>query len=350
MAKKIIKRLSYRDAGVDIDTKGQFTTDIYSKMRTTFSPRVIENPDGFGGLFALNSRLKKYRQPVLVSSTDGVGTKLKIAFMTGKHDTIGIDLVAMCVNDIIVLGAEPLFLLDYLASSKIVPKVLHEVLDGIVEGCRQAGCALIGGETPEMPGFYPEGEYDLAGFAVGVVDKDKIINGSAINVGDVLIGLASSGLHSNGYSLARKLFFDIKKMDASAYIPELGTSIGEELLKPTKIYVRAFNSIRDKIKVKGMAHITGGGISGNLPRIFPEGVSAVINERSWCPPPIFHIIKEMGNVPLDDMRMTFNMGIGYIIAISEAETKNAISILNAAGVDSFVIGNIEKGGHGVRYA
>jgi len=205
-----------------------------------------------------------------------------------------------------------------------------------------------------MPGFYPEGEYDLAGFAVGVVDKDKIINGSDIKEGDVLLGLASSGLHSNGYSLARKLFFDIKKMDASAYIPELGTSLGEELLKPTRIYVKAFNSIKAKIKVKGMAHITGGGISGNLPRIFPDRVSAVINERSWTPPPIFHIIKELGQVPLDDMRMTFNMGIGYIIAIPGDEAKNAIAILNAAGVDSFVIGNIESasggGGHGVRYA
>ncbi|MCG2814206.1 MAG: phosphoribosylformylglycinamidine cyclo-ligase, partial [Thermodesulfovibrionales bacterium] len=230
------------------------------------------------------------------------------------------------------------------------PEKAAEVIKGIAEGCKQAGCSLIGGETAEMPGFYPEGEYDLAGFAVGVVDEDKIINGSDIKEGDVLIGVASSGLHSNGYSLVRKLFFDVKKMDADTYISELGTSLGEELLKPTKIYVKAFNIIKDKIRVKGMAHITGGGISGNLPRIFPEGVSAIINERSWTPPSIFHLIKEMGNVPLDDMRMTFNMGIGYIIAIPEAESKNAISILNAAGVDSFVIGNIEKGGQGVRYA
>ena len=222
MKKKTTKGLSYRDAGVDIDTKGQFTTDIYSKMRTTFSPRVIENPDGFGGLFALNSHLKKYRQPVLVSSTDGVGTKLKIAFMTGKHDTIGIDLVAMCVNDIIVLGAEPLFLLDYLASSKIVPKVLHEVLDGIVEGCRQACCALIGGETPEMPGFYHEGEYDIAGFVVGAVEKDKIIDGKTIKPGDVVIGLSSSGIHSNGFSLVRKTFFDKAKMKVTQKLTKYG--------------------------------------------------------------------------------------------------------------------------------
>ena len=208
---------------------------------------------------------------MLVSGTDGVGTKLKIAFMTDKHDTVGIDLVAMCVNDILTSGAEPLFFLDYFATGKLKPEKAAEVIKGIAEGCKQAGCSLIGGETAEMPGFYPEGEYDLAGFAVGAVDKDKIINGAAIKDGYVLIGLASSGLHSNGYSLARKLFFDIKKMDVSAYIPELGTSIGEELLKPTKIYVKAFNSIKDKIKVKGMAHITGGGISGNLPRIFPEG-------------------------------------------------------------------------------
>lgn len=340
--------ITYKKAGVDIDEGDRFISLISPLVKQTFRPEVITDIGSFNALFKLNA--DKYKQPVLVSSTDGVGTKLKIAFMMDKHDTVGIDLVAMCVNDILTSGAEPLFFLDYFATGKLKPEKAAEVIKGIAEGCKQAGCSLIGGETAEMPGFYPEGEYDLAGFAVGVVDKDKIINGSDIKEGDVLIGLVSSGLHSNGYSLVRNLFFDVKKMDADTYISELGTSLGEELLKPTKIYVKAFNTIKDKIKVKGMAHITGGGISGNLPRIFPEGVSAIINERSWTPPPIFHLIKEMGSVPLDDMRMTFNMGIGYIIAIPEPESKNAISILNAAGVDSFVIGNIEKGGHGVRYA
>jgi phosphoribosylformylglycinamidine cyclo-ligase len=340
--------LTYKKAGVDIDEGDRFINLISPLAKQTFRPEVITDIGSFNALFKLDTG--KYRQPVLVSGTDGVGTKLKIAFVMDRHDTVGIDLVAMCVNDILTSGAEPLFFLDYFATGRLNPEKAAEVIKGIAEGCKQAGCSLIGGETAEMPGFYSDGEYDLSGFAVGVVDKDKIINGSDINEGDVLIGLASSGLHSNGYSLVRKLFFDVKKMDASAYIQELGTSLGEELLKPTKIYVKAFNTIKDKIKVKGMAHITGGGISGNLPRIFPEGVSAVINERLWTPPPIFHIIKEMGKVPLDDMRMTFNMGIGYIIAIPEAESKNAISILNTAGLDSFAIGNIEKGGQGVRYA
>jgi len=344
--------LTYKKAGVDIDEGDRFISLISPMAKQTFRPGVITDIGSFSALFQID--IKKYKKPVLVSGTDGVGTKLKIAFMTDRHDTVGIDLVAMCVNDILTSGAEPLFFLDYFATGRLKPEKAAEVVKGIAEGCKLAGCALIGGETAEMPGFYQDGEYDLAGFAVGAVDKEKIINGSAIKEGDVLIGVASTGLHSNGYSLVRKLFFDVKKMDIDTYIPELGTSLGEELLKPTKIYVKAFNAVRDKIWIKGMAHITGGGIPGNLPRIFPEGVSAVINERSWTPPAIFHIIKEMGQVPLDNMRMTFNMGIGYIIAIPEADSKNAMSILNAAGVDSFVIGNIEsapgKGGRDVRYA
>ncbi len=349
MKKKTSKGLSYRDAGVDIDTKGQFTTHIYSKMRTTFSPRVIENPDGFGGLFALNSRLKKYRQPVLVSSTDGVGTKLKIAFMMGKHDTIGIDLVAMCVNDIIVLGAEPLFLLDYLASSKIVPKVLHEVLDGIVEGCRQSGCALIGGETPEMPGFYHEGEYDIAGFVVGVVEKDKIIDGKTIKPGDVVIGLSSSGIHSNGFSLVRKVFFDKAKMKVTQKLTKYGlhTTLGEELIKPTKIYVEPILKVLSKHKtkkiIKGMAHITGGGLVENIPRILPEGCAVTLERSKWNVPKIFNIIQDIGNIDNQEMIHVFNMGIGMVLIVSKSDVKTVLSDLEKAKEPRTIIGEVIKG-------
>ncbi|GAN35165.1 MAG: phosphoribosylformylglycinamidine cyclo-ligase [Candidatus Brocadia sp. AMX2] len=347
--KKTTKGLSYRDAGVDIDTKGQFTTDIYSKMKTTFSPRVIENPDGFGGLFALNSRLKKYRQPVLVSSTDGVGTKLKIAFMMNKHDTIGIDLVAMCVNDIIVLGAEPLFLLDYLASSKIVPKVLHEVIDGIAEGCRQSGCALIGGETPEMPGFYHDSEYDIAGFVVGVVEKDKIINGKTIKPGDMVIGLSSSGIHSNGFSLVRKVFFDKAKMKTTQSLSKYGlnTTLGAELIKPTKIYVKSILKVLNKHKtkkiVKGMAHITGGGLLENIPRILPEGCAVQLERNRWDVPKIFDIIQNVGGVNDQEMLRVFNMGIGMVLMVSKSDAETLLDDLRHAKEPGMVIGEVTRG-------
>lgn len=339
--------LTYKRAGVDIDEGDRFVNLISPLVRRTFRHEVMTDIGSFGALFKLD--INKYREPVLVSGTDGVGTKLKIAFMMDRHNTVGIDLVAMCVNDILTSGAEPLFFLDYLATGKLRPEKAAEVIEGIVEGCRDAGCALIGGETAEMPGFYPEGEYDLSGFAVGVVDKEKIISGSDIKEGDVLIGIASSGLHSNGYSLLRKIFFDMEKLDIGTYIPELGTTLGEELLKPTRIYVKAFNALKDKVKVKGMAHITGGGIPGNLPRIFSEGVCASINKNSWPAPPIFNFIKDMGNVPDDDMKRTFNMGIGYILVVSMDVSQDAISILNKSGFNSYIIGNIEKGGRGVRY-
>ncbi len=354
MKKKTTKGLSYRDAGVDIDTKGQFTTDIYSKMRTTFGPRVIENPDGFGGLFALNSHLKKYRQPVLVSSTDGVGTKLKIAFMMGKHDTIGIDLVAMCVNDIIVLGAEPLFLLDYLASSRIVPKVLHEVLDGIVVGCRQAGCALIGGETPEMPGFYHKGEYDIAGFVVGVVEKNRIINGNTIKPSDVVIGLSSSGVHSNGFSLVRKVFFDKAKIKITQKLTKYGldTTLGEELIKPTKIYVKPILKILNKYKtkmiVKGMAHITGGGLVENIPRILPKGCAIKLGKNRWDVPEIFKIIQKVGNIDEEEMFHVFNMGIGMALIVSKSDVNPVLNELKKSGESGTIIGEVVKGDRIVR--
>ncbi|MBV6519473.1 MAG: phosphoribosylformylglycinamidine cyclo-ligase [Candidatus Brocadia sp.] len=349
MTKKTKKGLSYRDAGVDIGTKGQFTTDIYSKMQTTFSQRVIENPDGFGGLFALNSRLKKYRQPVLVSSTDGVGTKLKIAFMMNKHNTIGIDLVAMCVNDIVVLGAEPLFFLDYLASSKIVPTVLHEVLDGIVEGCRQAGCALIGGETPEMPGFYQKGEYDIAGFVVGVVEKENVITGKTIRPGDRVIGLRSSGIHSNGFSLVRKVFFDKAKMKTNQRLTKYGlnTTLGEELIRPTNIYVKTIlktlNKHKPKNVIKGIAHITGGGLRDNIPRILPEGCSVTLERKEWDVPKIFKIIQDVGEITDQEMFHVFNMGIGMVLVVPESEVKKVLNTLKYAKEPGIVIGEVTRG-------
>ncbi len=349
MTKKTKKGLSYKNAGVDIDIKGQFTTDIYSKMQTTFGPRVIENPDGFGGLFTLNSRQKKYRQPVLVSSTDGVGTKLKIAFMMNKHDTIGIDLVAMCANDIVVLGAEPLFLLDYLASSKIVPKVLHEVIDGITEGCRQAGCALIGGETPEMPGFYPAGEYDIAGFVVGVVEKDRIIHGKTIKPGDVVIGLSSNGIHSNGFSLVRKIFFDKEKMKITQKLAHYGlhTTLGEELIRPTKIYVKPISNLLHKHKtkkiVKGMAHITGGGLLDNIPRILPDGCAVKLEINRWNIPKIFKIIQDVGDINDQEMLHVFNMGIGMVLIVSKSDVKTVLKDLRQAKEPGTVIGEVTKG-------
>jgi phosphoribosylformylglycinamidine cyclo-ligase len=349
MKKKTKKGLSYRDAGVDINVKGQFTTDIYSKMQTTFGARVIENPDGFGGLFALNSRMKKYRNPVLVSSTDGVGTKLKIAFMTNKHDTIGIDLVAMCVNDIIVLGAEPLFLLDYLASSRIVPKVMHEVLDGIVDGCRQAGCALLGGETPEMPGFYHVDEYDIAGFVVGVVEKDRIIDGKTIKPGDVVVGLSSSGIHSNGFSLVRKVFFETAKMKVNQKLSKYGlsTTVGEELLRPTKIYVQPILKVLHKHKtkniIKGMAHITGGALLENIPRILPEGCAVRLESTQWHVPDIFHIIQELGNIRDEEMFHVFNMGIGMVLIVSKSNVDTVLKDLKHVQEPGVIIGEVVKG-------
>ncbi|GER94518.1 phosphoribosylformylglycinamidine cyclo-ligase [hot springs metagenome] len=342
-----MEELTYKKAGVDIDEGDRFVSLISPLVKKTFRPEVMTDIGSFGALFKLD--VGKYKEPVLVSGTDGVGTKLKIAFMMDRHDTIGIDLVAMCVNDILTLGAEPLFFLDYLATGKLKPEKAKDVVKGIVEGCRESGCALIGGETAEMPGFYGEEEYDLAGFAVGVVDKDKIIDGSKIKEGDVIIGLASSGLHSNGYSLARKVFFDVAKFDIDTHIPELDTTIGEELLKPTRIYVKAFNALKEKMDIHGMAHITGGGIVGNVPRIIKNGLTAVITENSWPVLPIFNIIKRLGHVPDNDMKKTFNLGIGYVIVLPEENSVHSISVLKQYGFDAYHIGFIEKGGEKIRY-
>jgi len=340
--------LSYKKSGVDIDEGERFVRLISPIAKKTFRPEVLTDIGLFSALFKLN--LTKYKEPVLVSGTDGVGTKLKIAFMMDKHDTVGIDLVAMCVNDILTTGAEPLFFLDYFATAKLHADKASKIIEGIVKGCEEAGCSLIGGETAEMPGFYQEGEYDISGFSVGVVDQEKIINGSSIREGDVIIGLASNGLHSNGYSLIRKLFFDMKKMNIEIYVPELGVKLGDELLKPTRIYVKAFMALKDSLEIKGMAHITGGGIPGNLLRILPEGICANIRNNSWPVPPIFKITEKIGNISDDEMKKTFNMGIGYIMVVSETDSTDAISLLNNAGYKAFIVGVIEKGGRSVRYS
>ncbi|MEJ2683647.1 MAG: phosphoribosylformylglycinamidine cyclo-ligase [Candidatus Sulfobium sp.] len=340
--------LTYKRAGVDINEGDRFVKMITPLARKTFRPGVISDIGSFGALFRLDRR--KYREPVLVSGTDGVGTKLKVAFMVDRHDTVGIDLVAMCVNDILTSGAEPLFFLDYFATGKLKSEKAAEVVKGIVEGCRQSGCALIGGETAEMPDFYGKGEYDLSGFAVGVVDQGKIIDGRRIKAGDAIIGVASSGLHSNGYSLVRKVFFEARKTSVRKILPETGRSLGEELLKPTRIYAKAFNALSRKVEIKGMAHITGGGIPGNLPRIFPEGKGAIINQSSWPVLPIFEIIQDYGGVPDEDMKHTFNMGIGFIFVVDDGRRETSLRILRRNGFDSYLLGYVEKGIKGVRFA
>lgn len=332
------KRLTYKSAGVDIDAGNKFVRIIKPLVRKTFRSEVIADIGGFGGLFAL--QVKKYKNPVLVSSTDGVGTKLKIAFMMGKHDTVGVDLVAMCVNDVIVQGAEPLFLLDYLATGQLSLEVSKQIIKGIARGCLQAGCALIGGETAEMPSFYQKGEYDLAGFVVGIVEKKKLIDGSAIRPGDQLIGLASSGLHSNGYSLARRVLFEIMGLKIDSQIAGLSRPIGEELLIPTKIYVRPILDLIKKSRVHGIAHITGGGITDNLPRVIPRGLKALVRRGSWPIPPIFRIIKEGGHLEEREMLRTFNNGIGMILIVPHQKFNEAVALLKKWKENPFHIGEI----------
>lgn len=342
-------KLTYKKSGVDID-KGNELVDIIKPLaRSTFKPYVMTDIGSFGALCRLDTT--RYKNPVLVSSTDGVGTKLKVAFMTNRHDTVGIDLVAMCVNDILTSGARPLFFLDYFASGKLSTRQASDVITGIANGCKMADCSLIGGETAEMPGFYDKGEYDLSGFAVGVVDKKSIIDGSAIRNGDVVIGLASSGLHSNGYSLVRKLFFDIKKYSHRKKIKELGCTVGEEILKPTRIYVKSILKILQNYKVNGMAHITGGGLTENLPRIIPpkSGLKFVIAKGSWPVHSIFSLMQDMGRIPEDETYKTFNMGIGFVLVVRRTDSQKIINKLRRLGEDAFIIGRIEKGRRGVTY-
>lgn len=328
----------YQKAGVDINLGNTFIDRIKPLIRQTFSPEVITDIGGFSGLFRLDP--SAYAEPVLVSSTDGVGTKLKIAQQLNRHQTIGIDLVAMCVNDIIVQGARPLFFLDYLATGRLDLETTTAIIEGVVAGCKQAGCALIGGETAEMPGCYPVGEYDLAGFVVGIVEREKIINGSTIRPGDRIIGLASSGLHSNGYSLVRKIFFEDLRIDPREVIPELGLTLGEELLKPTRIYVRSILSLIKEYPVKGMAHITGGGIIDNLPRVLPAECQARIAQNSWEIPPVFFLLRRLGGVSDKEVHHVFNNGLGMILIVPEKETDGILSLLKEQGETCFSIGEI----------
>ncbi len=332
--------MDYKNAGVDIDAANQSVELIKKLVRKTYRKEVLTDIGGFGGLFALN--MEKYKEPVLVSSTDGVGTKLKIAFLTGIHHTVGQDLVAMCVNDIVVAGAEPLFFLDYLAVGRLEPEKAAQIVEGIADGCWQAGCALIGGETAEMPGFYSPGEYDLAGFAVGMVEKDKIIDGKNIIPGDRMIGIASSGLHSNGYSLARKVFLEKAGMAVRDHVPELGCTLGEELLKPTSIYVKLLLKLREKYGLKGIAHITGGGFYENIPRVLPMGTGAVVN-NNWDIPPVFSLIQKEGSINPREMYRTFNMGIGMVLIVSPEEEKSVLEDIITEGQKGWVLGEVVSG-------
>lgn len=342
------KRLTYKQAGVDIEAGADLVEAVKEMARSTFRPEVLTEIGGFGGLFSFDAR--KYSRPVLVSSTDGVGTKLKIAQMMDEHDTVGIDLVAMCANDVVVQGAEPLFFLDYLAVGKLTPKREKAILSGVAEGCRQAGCSLIGGETAEMAGFYEEDEYDLAGFVVGVVERKKIIDGSRIQVGDVILGLASSGLHSNGYSLVRKIFLDRLKFGLAEKPEGLECSLGEELLKPTKIYVKSLLKLVNSCEVHGLAHITGGGLIDNITRILPSGLEACLNQESWPVPFIFELIQKEGNIGELEMHRTFNMGLGMAVVLAKNEAEKAAGLLRKMGESIFEVGEIREGKRGVRFA
>ena len=335
-----VKKFSYKESGVDIDRGDEFVRAIKPMVESTFRPEVLTKIGGFAGCFSLN--LERYKKPILVSSTDGVGTKLKIAFMMDRHDTVGIDLVAMCVNDVVVCGAKPLFFLDYLATSHLHTETAAKVVSGIVKGCQESECSLIGGETAEMPGFYQQGEYDLAGFVVGIVEDAQMIDGSNVTVGDKLIGIASSGLHSNGYSLVRRLLFDHFRMDLHQEIEGLGTTLGEELLRPTKIYVKTILSLTRSFHIGGIAHITGGGITGNLPRVISKGCKAIVHKGSWDIPPIFSFLKEKGEIPEEEMFRTFNNGIGMILIVKAREAEDILGRLQSTGEKAFVIGEIGK--------
>ena len=336
--------MKYADAGVNIAVADEAKQRIRHLASKTFSPAVLGGIGGFGALFALD--LKRWKDPVLVSSADGVGTKLKIAMAMGVHSTVGGDLVNHCVNDILVQGGEPLFFLDYLAMGKLEPNVVEQLVDGMSRACRKAGCALIGGETAEMPGFYPQGEYDLAGFIVGAVDRKKILTGKNVRPGDTMLGLPSVGLHTNGYSLARKLVFDVAKLKSETYVAEVGNKIGAELLKPHVCYAPAVKNLLAKGWVSAMAHVTGGGIPGNLPRVLPSGVKAIIDLDAWPIPSIFKYLAKLGEIDSDELLQSFNMGIGMIVIVPAEFVKDAEADLKRRREKFFRIGRIERGDTG----
>lgn len=333
--------LTYKDAGVDKKAGYKQVQLISDIIKRTHVDGVLSDIGGFAGLFELD--VENYKKPVLVSGTDGVGTKLKVAFMMDEHNTIGEDCVAMCVNDILCQGAKPLFFLDYIATGKLVPEKMAEVVEGIGSGCIKGECALIGGETAEMPGFYNEDEYDLAGFAVGMVDKENIIDGSKVGDGDVIIGLPSSGIHSNGYSLVRKIVFEKEKMEIDKFIPELDCTIGEELLKPTRIYTKAVLPLIENFNIKGIVHITGGGFYENLPRIVPQGLTANINTEEIKTQEIFNLLQKWGNINRKEMYSTFNMGVGMVLIVDQAESEDIMAKLKEQKEEFILLGRIEKG-------
>lgn len=339
-----MKSFTYKESGVDVEKGDAFVQAIKTMVEATFRPEVMTKIGGFAGCVSLP--LERYKKPVLVSSTDGVGTKLKIAFLMDRHDTVGIDLVAMCVNDLVVTGARPLFLLDYFATSRLDQEKAIQVVSGIAKGCLEAECSLIGGETAEMPGFYGEGEYDLAGFAVGIAEADQLIDGSEVSIGDQLIGIGSSGLHSNGYSLVRRVLLEHHRMDLGKRVDEIENSLGEELLRPTRIYVKTILTLLRDFKIRGIAHITGGGITGNLPRVIPRGCKAIIRKGSWDIPPIFPFLKERGNISEEEMLRTFNNGIGMILIVQQKEANAILERLHAMNEKAFRIGEVGKAGGG----
>jgi phosphoribosylformylglycinamidine cyclo-ligase len=338
--------VTYADAGVNIDRANRTKQRIKYLAHKTFNKNVLSEIGGFGGLFSIP---QKFADPVLVSSVDGVGTKLKVAFEMKVHHTIGSDLVNHCVNDIAVQGATPMFFMDYLATGKLDPEVAEKVVEGIAEACKHNGCALIGGETAEMPGFYPDGEYDLAGFIVGVVSREQIVNGKNVQIGDVVLGLPSNGLHTNGYSLARKLLFEVGRYTPETYVNEIKGKVGNELMRPHKSYWACLRKLIDSGSVSGMAHITGGGITENLPRILPRGTGAVIELGSWPVLPIFEHMQKLGNVSEDEMLRTFNMGLGMLLVVPSAKFKKVQSLLERAGEKAYTVGRIVKGERKVMY-
>jgi phosphoribosylformylglycinamidine cyclo-ligase len=340
--------MEYKSAGVDIDAGNETVRRIRALARGTFTPGVLSDIGSFGGLFRLDC--DRYEEPVLVSSADGVGTKLKVAFMTGRHDTVGADLVNHCVNDILVQGAEPLFFLDYLATGRLSPAVAEQVVSGVARACRENGCALIGGETAEMPGFYADGEYDIAGFIVGVVERSRVIDGKSIVPGDVLIGLPSAGLHTNGYSLARRVLFEMAGWQADTFVAELGTTVGDALLASHRSYLSLVRPLLERQSVRGLAHITGGGITENLPRVLPEGCAAEIDRQAWDVPALFRLLQERGQIAREEMFRAFNMGIGLVIVCAAREAERVINMLARAGEPHAVrIGFVVSGNRQVTY-